>query len=50
MEVAMQTILNPYINFNGNTKDAMNFYQTVLSGELTLLTMEQGMGVTYGCR
>jgi PhnB protein len=42
----MQSILNPYINFNGNTREAMTFYQTVFGGKLSLMTMEQGAGVT----
>ena len=27
--------LNPYLNFNGNAREAMTFYQQVLGGELT---------------
>lgn len=29
--------LNPYLTFNGNCKEAMNFYKEVLGGELTLM-------------
>lgn len=25
--------LNPYLNFNGNTEDAFNFYKSVFGGE-----------------
>src|SRR6476660_3006220 len=35
---AMPTILNPYISFRDNARDAMNFYQSVFGGELTLST------------
>lgn len=28
---------NPYLNFMGNTEEAMTFYQSVLGGEFTLL-------------
>ena len=28
--------LNPYINFNGEAEEAMNFYKSVFGGELTL--------------
>jgi PhnB protein len=28
---------NPYINFNGNCKEAMNFYKECIGGELTLM-------------
>ena len=34
----MESTLNPYLNFNGNTKEAMKFYQSVLGGELSLQT------------
>lgn len=32
----MNTILNPYINFNGNARDAMTFYESVFGGNLTI--------------
>jgi len=28
--------LNPYINFNDNTEEALNFYHSVLGGEVTI--------------
>ena len=31
--------LNPYLTFNGNCKEAMNFYKDVLGGELNLMTV-----------
>ena len=33
------TQLNPYLNFNGNCREAMNFYKDCLGGELTLQTI-----------
>jgi PhnB protein len=30
------TTINPYINFNGNCREAMGFYQQCLGGELSL--------------
>ncbi|RTL61045.1 MAG: VOC family protein [Sphingobacteriales bacterium] len=30
------TQINPYLNFNGNTREAMNFYQQCLGGELVM--------------
>jgi PhnB protein len=36
----MKTALMPYFNFNGNTAEAMKFYQSVLGGELTIQTFE----------
>jgi len=29
--------INPYLNFNGNTEDAFNFYKSVFGGEFTSL-------------
>ncbi len=31
-------LLNPYLNFRGQAREAMEFYQTVLGGELTVST------------
>lgn len=31
--------LNPYLNFDGNTREAMTFYQSVFGGELTMQTV-----------
>lgn len=41
------TNLNPYINFNNETKDAMEFYHSVLGGELTTTTFKEG-GMSQG--
>ncbi len=30
-------IINPYLNFNGNTEEAFNFYKSVFGGEFTAL-------------
>jgi PhnB protein len=39
--------LTPYLNFNGNTAEAMKFYQSILGGELTIQTFaEAGMAKT----
>lgn len=38
----MQSQLNPYLNFNGNAKEALLFYNTVLNGELTMNTFKEG--------
>lgn len=32
------TKLNPYLNFNGNTREAMEFYKAALGGELRIMT------------
>ncbi len=29
--------MNPYLNFNGNTEDAFNFYKSIFGGEFTAL-------------
>lgn len=31
----MKTIINPYLNFAGNTKEAFNFYKSVFGGEFS---------------
>ena len=30
-------IINPYINFNGNSEEAFNFYKSVFGGEFSLI-------------
>jgi PhnB protein len=37
----MAMTLDPYIFFNGNCKEAMEFYKGVFGGEITLQTYEQ---------
>jgi PhnB protein len=40
----MQSKLNPYISFQGNAREAMEFYKSIFGGELTLSTFgEAGM-------
>ncbi|MDB5162338.1 MAG: hypothetical protein JWM52_846 [Candidatus Saccharibacteria bacterium] len=40
----MQSKLNPYISFQGNTREAMESYKSIFGGELTLSTFgEAGM-------
>lgn len=34
----MAMILNPYVSFRDNAREAMDFYQSVLGGELTVTT------------
>jgi PhnB protein len=34
----MQANLNPYISFNGKTREAMEFYQSIFGGELSVST------------
>lgn len=38
----MQSKLNPYINFDGQAKEAMEFYKTVFGGNLTTSTFKEG--------
>jgi PhnB protein len=43
----MTSQLNPYISFDGNARQAMEFYQEVFGGDLTLRTYgEHGMAGT----
>jgi PhnB protein len=39
-----QMILNPYLNFDGNTKEAMDFYHKVLGGDLEIQTFGEAKG------
>ena len=34
----MPTTLSPYLNFNGQTAEAMKFYQSILGGDLSMQT------------
>jgi len=38
----MQSKLNPYITFDGNSKEAVEFYKSVFGGKLTLSTFKEG--------
>ena len=40
-----QLFLTPYLNFNGNTKEALEFYHQVLGGELRLQTFGETPGM-----
>jgi PhnB protein len=37
----MQTQLNPYLSFKDNAREAMEFYQTVFGGKLTINTFKE---------
>jgi PhnB protein len=37
----MQSTLNPYLEFDGNARQAMEFYQSVFGGELTVSTYQE---------
>jgi len=37
----MSTVLNPYLNFRGNTRQAMEFYRSVFGGELRMQTYKE---------
>jgi len=37
----MQTKLNPYISFKNNTREAMQFYQSVFGGQLSVSTFKE---------
>jgi PhnB protein len=43
----MSAILNPYLNFRTETRDAMTFYQSVFGGDLNLSTFAE-FGMTEG--
>jgi PhnB protein len=37
----MTSVLNPYLNFNGNARQALEFYTSVFGGTLTLSTFAE---------
>ena len=37
----MGTLLNPYLSFDGTAREAMQFYQAVLGGDLDVMTFGQ---------
>jgi PhnB protein len=37
----MQTLLNPYISYRDNAREAMEFYQTVFGGKLVMNTFKE---------
>jgi len=37
----MTSRLNPYLNFNGNARDAMQFYASVFGGDLNITTFAE---------
>ncbi|GHD05622.1 VOC family protein [Zhihengliuella salsuginis] len=40
--------LTPYLQFNGQAKDALEFYHSVFGGELGMMTYAEGMGEGAG--
>lgn len=42
----MKKVINPYLNFNGNTEEAFSFYKSVFGGEFVMLMR---FGETPGC-
>lgn len=36
-------LINPYLNFNGNSEEAFNFYKSVFGGEFALITRFKDM-------
>jgi PhnB protein len=40
-EEAMATALNPYLNFRGTTREAMDFYHEVFGGKLNVATFAE---------
>ena len=42
----MSVALNPYLQFDGITREAVEFYHRILGGELSMMTFAEGMGET----
>ncbi|WP_375493045.1 VOC family protein [uncultured Jatrophihabitans sp.] len=38
----MSVVLNPYLNFRGQAREAMDFYRSVFGGEVTRMTFTEG--------
>src|SRR4051812_18984559 len=38
----MKTLLNPYLGFDGNARDAIEFYHSVFGGKTELTTFAEG--------
>lgn len=38
----MKSLLNPYINFNGTAREAMDFYKNIFGGTLDITTYKEG--------
>jgi PhnB protein len=41
--------INPYLNFNGNTEEAFNFYKSVFGGEFAAVMRFGDVSQTGGC-
>lgn len=41
--------MNPYLNFNGNTEEAFNFYKSVFGGEFAMLQRFKDVKDAPGC-
>lgn len=41
--------INPYLDFNGNTEEAFNFYKSVFGGEFAALMRWKDMSGSKGC-
>src|SRR5438552_3422389 len=39
-----KTALEPYLFFNGNAREAMEFYKSIFGGELSIQTHKEAMG------
>ena len=42
---AMSVLLNPYITFGGNAREAIEFYRSVFGGEVKIMTFGDMSGV-----
>lgn len=41
--------INPYLNFNGNTEEAFNFYKTIFGGEFAAVMRFKDVPAEGGC-
>jgi len=41
------TTINLYLNFNGNTEEAFNFYKTVFDGQIMVVMCTDKFGIQW---
>jgi len=48
-EIKIMATINPYLDFNGNTEVAFNFYKSIFGGEFTAVMRWKDMPGSEGC-
>lgn len=45
-----KTMIAPYLNFNGNAREAMTFYKECFGGELNIMDFDEASGMPAGTK